>query len=798
MMTKLIFPIIWLLACHFNHAQFLSQRKDLDKFEGFFDYYYDKNEDRIYLEVDRTNQEFLYVGSLSQGIGSNDIGLDRGQLGDGVIVKFIRSGNKLLLMQPNFRFRALTDNEAEKKSVDEAFAKSVLYGFEIQEEKEGIFVIDITDFFMRDAHGVALRLKNMEQGVYTLDKSRSSFNMDRTKAFPKNIEIDVLLTFAGNPAGREIRSVSPDASSVTVYQHHAFVELPDDGYEPRVFDPRSGGFPLSYMDYSTPVDESIVKKLIYRHRLRKKNPEARFSEAVRPIVYYLDPGTPEPVRTALMDGAGWWREAFEDAGYINAFQVKLLPADADPLDVRYNMIQWVHRSTRGWSYGVTVADPRTGEIIKGHVSLGSLRIRQDFLIAKSLKAAYATDTNEDDFALQLSLARIRQLAAHEVGHTLGFAHNFAASTNNRASVMDYPHPYVQVKNGRLDFTEAYAEGIGSWDKVSVAYAYKEFPSHERDSLRAILDKAFEKGHRYISDADARPLGSAHAYAHLWDNGNDIVQELHNVLDVRKFAMSEFSADNIKKYQSYSELEDVFVPLYFYHRYQTEAVAKMIGGLDYAYAIKGSNSLIVKQLEPEKQRIALKAIMKTVSVETLMIDESKLSLFPPRAMGFERTRESFESNMGVAFDPYGAAAAASNLTFSVLLHPERISRLVLYSSLDKNQLGLEELLDTLIANTLKIVHHDNYKRELQNNINEMLLHQIFKITGVKDNYMQVRAVGMKKLNEIMVYLKERDSKGEQRMTDDLMIRDIREFLKDPEWKKMPRAPKLPDGSPIGMP
>jgi hypothetical protein len=797
-MTKLIFPFIWLLACHFNHAQFLSQKNDLEKFEGFFNYYYDKNEDKIYLEVEQTEQEFLYVHYLAQGIGSNDIGLDRGQLGGGVIVKFIKSGNKLLLIQPNLRFRASTDNEAEKRSVEEAFAKSVLYGFEILEEKEGVYVIDITDFFIRDAHGVAIQLKNKQQGTYSLDKTRSSFNMKRTKAFPKNIEIDVLLTYGGNASGREIWSVSPDASSVTVYQHHAFVELPDDGYKPRTFDPRSGAYPLSYMDYATPVDQSIVKKLIYRHRLRKKNPGAKRSEAVRPIIYYLDPGTPEPVRTALMQGANWWNEAFEAAGYINAFQVKLLPAEADPLDIRYNVIQWVHRSTRGWSYGNTITDPRTGEIIKGHVNLGSLRIRQDFMIAQSLKAPYATDENQDIFALEMSLARIRQLSAHEVGHTLGFAHNFAASTNSRASVMDYPHPYIKVKNGRLDFTEAYAEGIGSWDKVVVAYAYKEFPDHEGDSLRSVLDRAFERGHRFISDADARPLGSAHAYAHLWDNGNDIVEELYNVLEVRKLAISEFSADNIKKYQTYSELEDVFVPLYFYHRYQTEAVAKMIGGLDYSYAIKGVNSLIVKKLDPKKQREALTALMESVSVETLMIDESKLLLFPPRAMGFERTRESFESDMGVAFDPYAAVASASNLTFSVLLHPERISRLILQKSLDKKQLGYEELLDTLIANTFKIGHKDNYKRELQNIINETLLHQIFKLTGAKDHYLQVRAVGMKKISEIMVYLKERDSKGYQRMADDLMIRDITEFLKDPEWKKMRQAPKLPDGSPIGMP
>lgn len=796
-MIKLYLLFISLISFQLSSAQFYNENKEVLKFQGFFDYYYDKNEDKIFLQVDKIDHEFLYVHALSEGVGSNDIGLDRGQLGNGVVVKFIKSGNKLLLLQPNQRYRAITDNEQERKSIEEAFAKSILFGFNIKEEKKGVYLIDITDFFVRDAHGVALRLKKSEQGSYSLDKSRSSFHMERTKAFPKNIEVDVLLTFSGEASGSEIRSVSPDASSVTVHQHHSFVELPDNQYKSRVFDPRSGTYPLSFMDYATPVNQDIDKKLIYRHRLEKKNPESNLSEAKEPIIYYLDPGTPEPIRTALMEGASWWNEAFEASGYKNAFQVKILPENADPMDLRYNVIQWVHRSTRGWSYGGSISDPRTGEIIKGHVSLGSLRIRQDFLIAQSLQAPYGKESVNDDFALEMALARIRQLAAHEVGHTLGFAHNFAASTNNRASVMDYPHPLIRLKNDQLDFSNAYAEGIGSWDKVTVAYAYKEFGTFEADSLQVILKEAFENGHRYISDADARPIGSAHAYAHLWDNGNDIVEELYNVLEVRDFAISKFSIENIKKKQSYSVLEDVFVPLYFYHRYQTEAVCKIIAGLDYSYAVKDGQSVVVQQIEPEIQREALKALMQTVLVETLMIPKSILDLFPPRAMGFQRTRESFKGDLGPAFDPAAAAVTASNMTFSILLHPERVSRLILYKSLNDKQLSLSELLDTMIENTFKIDHKENYQREVQNMINEQLLQNMFSLAGDQKGYFQVNAIAIKKLNELADYLNTKNAKGEQGSIDIYMIQSIRKFLKNPEKKRTYQQPKLPDGSPIGM-
>ena len=796
-MKKISLLLLFVLMQQTCFSQFFKDNKKVTKYKGYFNYYYDSGKDKIFLEIKKLESEFLYVNALSEGIGSNDIGLDRGKLGGGAVVFFRKAGNKILLVKPNQKYRALTNNVEERNSIKEAFAKSVLHGFVIKEEKEGVYLVDATSFFMQDTFGVANTLSRSGEGNYNLDKSRSAFNLKRTKAFEKNVEFDVLLTFKGKPKGRNLWSVTPDASAVTVYQHHSFVELPDSNYQPRVFDPRAGGYPMSYMDYATPVNESIVKRFIYRHRLEKKNPHATISEAVEPIIYYLDPGTPEPIRSALLDGARWWNQAFEAIGYKDAFQVKMLPKDADPLDLRYNVIQWVHRSTRGWSYGGSISDPRTGEIIKGHVSLGSLRIRQDFLIAQALQAPYASNTAKDKFALEMALARIRQLSAHEVGHTIGFAHNFAASTNSRASVMDYPHPQFSLKNGKIDFSNAYATGIGEWDKVTVAYAYQQFTIDKKQGLQNILTTAFSKGLRYLSDQDARSPGSAHAYAHLWDNGKSAADELNAILKIRKNAIAKFSSDNIKSGQPYSVLEDVFVPVYFMHRYQVEAVSKVIGGLDYNYAVKGGSQTIVKKVPGSEERKALKVLLKTIDVENIAIPTSKLNLFPPRAIGYGRTRESFKSKVGPEFDPYGAVETASEMTLSFLFHPQRASRLVLHKSLDNSQIGLVEVIDEVIKNTFKKQHKNTYYKELQNVINAQVLNQLFGLAANQSNYKQVNAIVNYKLDELSSWLRSRKAKGIQKMYNEGFFKSINEFKKAPSKFKKVRSPKIPDGSPIGM-
>ncbi len=794
-MHRLLITLLFLSISQFGIAQFLSEKENLESYDGFFDFHYNEKEDEIYLEVDKLDTEFLYTHFLTSGIGSNDVGLDRGKLGGGVVVKFLKAGNKLLLIQPNQKYRAETDNSLERKSVEQAFAHSVIFGFEIKEQKDGVYIIDFTPFLMQDAFGVSERLKKGEYGTYKLEKKKSALSMERTKAFPENVEFEALLTFEGEPKGRTLQTVVPDSKNISVIQHYSFVKLPDEGYEKRIFDPRSGAIHISYLDYASPVYEPIEKRFAIRHRLKKKDPQAEISEAEEPIVYYLDPGTPEPVRSALLDGAKWWNEAFEEIGYKNAFQVKMLPEDADPLDVRYNVIQWVHRSTRGWSYGASVVDPRTGEIIKGHVSLGSLRIRQDFMIAQALmNRPFAENDQNHQKMMEMALARIRQLSAHEIGHTLGFTHNFAASPSGRSSVMDYPHPQFSLNNGEIDFSNAYATGMGAWDKITVKYSYADIPENtsEREFLNSVIAEAHNKGIQFISDADARAQGGAHVRAHLWDNGKDATEELEKVLEIRKKAIQNFSEDNIRTDEPYSVLEDVFVPLYFFHRYQTEAAVKLIGGMDYNYAVKGGNEKIWETLNPGAQKKALDGFLNTLKAETLSIPESKLGLFPPRAFGFNRSRESFKSNTGVAFDVLGAPVTAAEMSLSLLLHPERAARLVQQKAVDNNQLGLQDVLEELISGTIRSTHRDNYQKTVQEAVNYTVFEHLLALAVNKKATPQVKAITNSAIDDLGKWLSGRETAMEKQM-----LREIKQFRENPEdFKIESTAPKIPDGSPIG--
>ncbi len=795
---KLFFYVVTLFCSMNLFAQKSFQKTTkMKSFEGFFNFYYDDTSDKLYLEVDKLNEDFLYVNALSAGVGSNDIGLDRGQLGSTAVVKFIKAGNKLLLIQPNLDYRAITDNVEEKKSVEEAFAQSVLFGFTIEEEKGNSFLIDVSAFFLRDAHGVSKRLQNSQQGNYQLDMGKSAFYLERTKAFPKNVEFEAILTYKGEAKGRNIRSVTPNASLVSIRQHHSFIELPDEDYKMRAFDTRSGAIGFSFLDYATPIASPIKKQYIIRHRLEKKDPAVEMSDPVEPIIYYLDKGVPEPVRSALFEGGSWWNEAFESIGYKNAFQIKILPEEADPLDVRYNVVQWVHRSTRGWSYGGSVVDPRTGEILKGHVSLGSLRIRQDYLIAQALVGA--TDkTGDDNPLLQMALARIRQLSAHEIGHTLGFTHNFAASYSDNASVMDYPHPYVKLTNGKIDISQAYGLGIGAWDKVTVAYSYQDFPDNldESKALNKMLQNAINNGALFISDTDARAPGGAHVYAHLWDNGLNPAKELDRVLKVRREAINNFSIKNMNENEPYSVLEDVFVPLYFFHRYQVEAASKMIGGLEYSYAVKGDGQTILKPIDSEIEKDALKSILNAVSVEELKIPLSILELFPPRAYGFNRSRESFVSKTGVSFDALANVSSATELVMNLLFNSERANRMIQQKAIYKNQMGLDQMIDAVIEASFKKTYSNDFDNEIQQTINHVVIQNLFELSVTNNTTFQVKSIILAKLKSLKSWLSSNNATNLQSMYFNGYIQLIDQFLKEPNQFKKDNSAKIPDGSPIG--
>jgi hypothetical protein len=774
--------------------------KGKEKFSGFLNYYWDAEKGKIYLEIDKLNEELIYVTYLSAGLGSNDIGLDRGQIGNSKIIKFEKIGNKIMVFEPNYKFRADTENEAEKKAVKDAFSHSIIHGFEIEASNDWSHLVDATDFFIRDAHGVSKRLKQSNEGNYSLDKSRSAFNMEGAGNFPENTELDFWISFKGDAKGREIYSVTPDADNITVRQHHSFVQLPDDGYQTRKFDPRAGYFGTNYKDYAVPINEDINQRLINRHRLQKKNPEAAKSVAVEPIIYYLDPGTPEPVRSALLDGAKWWNQAFEAAGYENAFQVEMLPEGADPLDIRYNVIQWVHRSSRGWSYGASVTDPRTGEIIKGHVSLGSLRVRQDFLIAEGLLAPYDM-TGKNDAMEEMALARIRQLSAHEIGHTLGLAHSYASSTENDASVMDYPHPNVELdEKGNITLENAYSENIGLWDKYAIRYGYEEIPTGENEAqyLDNIIKEANERGLSFISDRDARATGGAHPYAHLWDNGKDAAVQLNHLLNVRQKALSSFGENVIQYDRPLAQIQEALIPIYFLHRYQAEATSKLIGGLDYSYKMRDDNLKEMKIVPAEWQLEATNSLANAVKPENLALPEKLLNTLYPRPLGYYDGRELLNGRTGLTFDAIGVAEQASAMVFDLVLHPQRLSRLVEYHARDKKFPGIQETMEIFQATLLNSKVNNDYHEAIQLTTQSVFVNKL--MTSIQKGNLSplARAELISVLSDISSKLAKpnyRDS-NLKKAHNKMIVNQIKLFMESPQKYDVAPIPSLPPGSPIG--
>ena len=728
-----------------------DKTKNLRSYPGFIKFYWDENSGKIFLEINKLDSEILYQTSLPAGLGSNDVGLDRGILGNTAIVKFIRVANKILMVQPNYNFRAVTNDAAEKRAVEQSFAQSTLWGFTAEAESKGSVLVDATSFLMRDAMQVANRLQNTKQGNYNIDASRSAMYLQRTKNFPLNTEFETTITFVTKDVrpGNFVSSVTPSADAVTLRMHHSFIHLPDNNYKLRLFDARSSFIPVSYFDYSTPVAEPIEKHFIIRHRLQKKDPTLAVSEPVKPIIYYLDNGTPEPIRSALLEGAGWWSKAFEAAGFKNAFQVKILPEDADPMDVRYNMINWVHRSTRGWSMGAAVVDPRTGEIIKGNVTLGSLRVRQDYMIAQGLLSPFENGIPTDNKMLKMSLQRLKQLAAHEVGHTLGLMHNYISSTQNRASVMDYPSPSVYINNkGEIDLSDAYTNEIGDWDKVSIAYGYSEFSegANESVSLNKILTDAAKNGLTFISDRDARDPAGLHPTAHLWDVGKDPVSSLKTVMKIREKALSQFGENNITKGTPMAMLEDVLVPIYLFHRYQVEAVTKQVGGMYYSYALKGDGQFVTRSLSKQEQLNALNAVADCLDPKVLALPERIIKLIPPRPAGYDYTRELFNRRTGLAFDPLAAAESAADFPLSFLFNPSRLNRMVQYQA-ENSGLGADEMITVLMNKTWKAARIKGLEGLILQQNEQLLLTWLINVSLNEDLSFAAKAVILKGIEDI---------------------------------------------------
>ena len=784
-----------------------SKTEGMTKLDGFMPLYWDEQAGKMWLEIGRWNQEILHYTSLPAGMGQNDLGLNRGDLSGEHVVVFKRVGPKVLMEEPNYRYRAVSDDALERKSVDDGFPTSVHWGFTVAAATGNQVLVDATDFFLADWHGVIQTLRRSNQGTFRLDTSRSAFFIPRTKAFPKNTEVEVTLTFTSDQPGGLVRSVTPTASALTLRQHHSFVELPELGsYTPRKADPRAGFNGISYMDYAQPIEQDLERRYIARHRLEKRNPDAARSEPVEPIIYYLDPGTPEPVRSALLEGGRWWNQAFEAAGFIDGFRMEILPDTADPMDVRYNVVQWVHRSTRGWSYGNSIADPRTGEILKGHVTLGSLRVRQDYLIGEGLLSPYENGDEMPDALPEMALHRIRQLSAHEIGHTIGLSHNYIASTQRERgiqSVMEYPHPRATLQNGQVHIgRDSYDEGIGAWDKVAITYGYAQFaPGTDEDAaLERILMDAAREGITFLSDQDGRPAGSAHPQVHLWDNGANVAQELNRMMDVRRVALDRFGERAIKTGEPLATMEEALVPLYLHHRYQAEATTKVVAGQYYTYAMRGDGQEPLRAVPASEQRQALAALARTLDPKELALPRSLLGKLPPRPFRYGPHQELFARNTGLVFDAVSPAAAAADATLMFLLHPERAARMVQQNALDPSLPSLGDVIGSVRQATFGLAPTDGYEAEINRAVETAFVARLMALAG-RAPMAQVRAVAGYELDQMAGWMADNMERATpaDRAHYRMLAGEIARFdRRDWDATPMPTPPDMPPGSPIGQP
>jgi hypothetical protein len=784
-----------------------SKIAKLQKLDGYIPLYWDAENGKLLMQISRFGEELLYQSSLPAGIGSNPIGLDRGLLGQTQVVTFDRIGPKVLMTATNYRFRAISNDDAERRAVADSFARSVMWSFKVEASDAASVLVDATEFFLSDQQGVTRTLRNTQQGSYSLDRNRSAIYLPRTNAFPRNSEVEAVLTFqTGDRPGPFISGVTPVPDSVTVREHHSFVALPPPGYTPRRADPRVGVFSVDFFDYASPFTGPIEKQWISRHRLIKKDPGAAVSEPVDPIVYYVDPGAPEPIRSALLEGVSWWSQAFEAAGFRNAFQVKVLPPGADPMDLRYNMINWVHRAQRGWSYGAAVIDPRTGEILKGNVTLGSLRIRQDVMIAEGLIPQFDELHDQALSSLDpmtspsmMALARIRQLAAHETGHTLGLDHNMAASSDGRASVMDYPAPYVKITDGKLDLSDAYATGIGSYDKWVIRYAYSQFApgaNEDRELLRIVREAPL-----FITDPESRPVSAAHPQSSVWDSPGNAVAMLRHEIEVRRIALSQFGLRNIPVGTPLAQLEEMLVPLYLHHRYQLEAAAKSIGGLDYTYNVKEEGGLVpaaTRRIVPAAaQRDALAAVLSTLEPSFLEIPPRILALIPPRGnVDVTSNTELFEHHTTPVFDPVGAAMASVDITLAALLDGSRAARLSQFHAEASSNPDFNEVVNDVIAVATR--REIGYRGAITRATARLAATRLMDLASNANADAQVGAEASEGLRRFAAQLAAGTAGDAAETAHRHTLReDIERFLARPDQPRtQPKLPEVPPGPPIG--
>jgi hypothetical protein len=787
--------------------------------DGYIPMLWDAESGKLSFEIAKFDQDILYFTQVAKGSGSGSVGFEWAGGGEGGVIQFQRVGSKVMVVQKNIRFRAGTGGPGIEKGIEASFPDSIIAALPITHSEGGKVIVDATPLVVRDAAGFAAASAGGGRGggrggpqaveliagtTWRFDPTRSSIYLPRTKGFPKNTEVEVTATYEAVTGGAR---TAPEARILTGRLHYSFVE-PPTGYTPREADPRIGVQGIRFTDYSLPPTNGNTVEWIRRHRLVKKNPGAAISEPVKPIVYYLDAAVPEPTRSAMKDGFLWWNKAFEAAGFKNALEIRDTPADMDPMDVRYNQIYWVDRDERGYSTGGGLTDPRTGEILAARVRLESDRVRtvsrywqtyeprtnnnggggdadfeQGFFDALP---PYSTPETEQ----QLVLLRQALLTAHETGHTLGFDHNWNSSMNDRASVMEYPSPRIQIKNGKIDLTDAYQKQIGAYDIMTVRYAYTEFPkAQEKAGLDNVIKEMRTAGLMFTPTTDPR--------WNRYDDLADPAEYMRQANAQRKILIAGYGPNILKPGEPYGNLRGIRLWMtYLHNRWSIDSGVRYIGGMFHNYAINGESIPPTEIVPAAKQREILGLLLEDVDPAALVIPEkilASLTVAVDRGAGGGRggnrgpDQENMESSTGYAFDHLAAARTIAGLVFDQLFEPETAARLIGFADRQQNALTLPEVIEACGKKVFGAQAPAGMQRSLQRQTQRVFVDALMTLGASPTATPDVKAVVMATVPNIKMQvsaLKDPDPVNEASLRQ--IERDLTRYAQNPTMPKKSSA------------